>query len=115
MPARDKRPAKFDIFLKDNRGTPLADLSSGRFNARKLVDMLSGKLDVIDLCDVYMELHFVLGRPDEDDRLFFNTLIGFDRDRLKTALRLRLVKGTVAMRLCRLRKLLKKADPPTSS
>lgn len=108
---KEPSKTKFDIFLQDGKGTPLKDLSSSRFNARKFIDKLVDTLDVIDLWDVYMEMHVLLDCPDEKERLFFNTLICLDRDRLRTALRLRLGKGTVAMRLWRSKKGLEKKAP----
>jgi len=107
----ESRKTKFDIFLADGKGQPTADLSVSKINVRQLVDRLFKQLDIYQKAELYMDVHFRLGEPDESMRLFFQTLILLNKNHALTALGLRLPKGTVKMRLYRLKKMLKDKLP----
>ncbi|GAH44391.1 unnamed protein product [marine sediment metagenome] len=101
------RKTKFDIFLADGKGKPVADLAEGKINVRQLADRLRKLLSVYELAELYMNLHLDLGEPDESMRLFFHTLTLLNKDHKLTALGLKIPKGTVKMKLYRLKKMLK--------
>ncbi len=99
---------KFDIFLADGKGKPVADLAEGKVNVRELADRLRKMLNIYEQAELYMNFHFGLGEPNESMRLFFHTLILLNKNHKLAALGLQIPKGTVKMRLYRLKQLVEK-------
>jgi len=103
-----RKKTKFDIFLADGKGQPTSDLADSKINVRQVVDRLFKELDIYQKAELYMDVHFRLGEPDESMRLFFQTLILLNKNHELTAIGLKIPKGTVKMKLYRLKKLIEK-------
>jgi hypothetical protein len=104
----ERRKTKFDIFLADGKGKPTSDFAESKINIPELADRLRKVLNIYEQAELYMNLHFELGEPNESMRLFFQTLILLNRNHKLAAMGLHIPKGTVKMKLYRLKKKVEK-------